>query len=45
MCANLKSNWLNAIAVTALYIFTYFEAISLVKTKKNRGVNLLTTQI
>ena len=35
MCANPQSNWLNTIAVRASYIFTYFEAISLVKTKKN----------
>ena len=37
MCANPQSNWLNTIAVIH---FTYFEAISLVKTKKNRGGGL-----
>ena len=36
MCANPQSSWLNTIAVRALNLFTYFEAISLVKTKKSR---------
>ena len=36
MCANSQSNWLNTMAVRASYIFTYFEAISLVKTKKKK---------
>ena len=37
MCANPQSNWLNTIAVRASYILPIFEAISLVKTEKNRG--------
>ena len=36
MCANPQSNRLNTIAVRASYIYL-FEAISLVKTKKDRG--------
>ena len=34
---NSQSNWLNTIAVRASYILPIFEAISLVKTEKNRG--------
>ena len=36
MCANPWNNWLNTIAVRASYILPV-KAISLVKTKKNRG--------
>ena len=36
MCANPQSNQLNTIAVRASYILP-IEAISLVKTRKNRG--------
>ena len=38
MCANPQDNWLNTIAVRASYILPLYEAISSVKTKKNRGV-------
>ena len=38
MCANPQDNWLNTIAVRASYILPFYEAISSVKTKKNRGV-------
>ena len=37
MCANPQSNRLNTNAAE-LHTFYLFEAISLVKTKKNRGV-------
>ena len=43
MCANLQSNWLNTIAVRASYILP-IEAISLVKTKKNREVVYLSPE-
>ena len=36
MCVNPWNNWLNTIAVRASYILPV-KAISLVKTKKNRG--------
>ena len=38
MCANPQDNWLNTIAVRASSILPFYEAISSVKTKKNRGV-------
>ena len=44
MCANSQSNWLSTIAVRASYILPFFEAISMVKTKKNRGVVYLSPE-
>ena len=40
MCANSQSNWLKYHRSESFIHFTYFEAISLVKTKKNRGDGL-----
>ena len=38
MSANPQSNWLNTLAVRASYIFTYFEAIFLVKNRRKTGM-------